>query len=233
MEGYSAQRQGLQPGDRITAVDGAPVLTGRPDNVRGMTRGPAGTEVRVLIEREGEPKPLEFILVREEIQLKNVTYADAIGNGIAYVRLERFSSNTGDEIAAAIHELKAKGEVTGVILDLRDNPGGLLNMAVNVVEKFVPRGSLIVSMKGRRPESERKYFAAEDPALPDVPLVVLVNRNSASASEIVAGAIQDLDRGVILGTRSFGKGLVQSITPLIYNTQLKITPAKYYTKYFF
>jgi carboxyl-terminal processing protease len=229
MEGYSAQRQGLQPGDHIIAVDGAPIVNVRTDNVRGMTRGPAGSQVRVLIERDGEPKPLEFVLVREEIQLKNVTYAGLLDGGVGYIRLERFSSNTGDEVAAAIHMIQAKGEVKGMILDLRDNPGGLLTMAVNVVEKFVAKGSLVVSMKGRRPESEKKFFAAEGPMLPDVPLVVLINRNSASASEIVAGAIQDLDRGVILGTRSFGKGLVQTITPLVYNTQLKITTAKYYT----
>lgn len=229
MEGYSAQRAGLQPGDRIIGVDGTPVLNVRPDNVRGMTRGQAGTEVRVLIERDGEPKPLEFVLVREEIQLKNVTYADFVGDGVAYVRLERFSSNAGDEVAAAVHAMQTKGEIKGLILDLRGNPGGLLTMAVNVAEKFVPRGSLIVSMKGRRPESEKKFFAGEDPVYPDAPLVVLIDRSSASASEIVAGAVQDLDRGIILGTRSFGKGLVQTITPLVYNTQLKITTAKYYT----
>jgi carboxyl-terminal processing protease len=229
MEGYSAQRQGLQPGDRIIAVDGVPITNVRPDNVRGMTRGPAGSEVRVLIERDGEPKPLEFVLVREEIQLKNVTYAGLLDGGIGYIRLERFSANAGDEVAEAIHTLKSKGDIKGMVLDLRGNPGGLLTMAVSVVEKFVPRGSLVVSMKGRRPESEKKFFASEDPVLPDVPLVVLIDRGSASASEIVAGAIQDLDRGVILGTRSFGKGLVQTITPLVYNTQLKITTAKYYT----
>lgn len=229
MEGYSAQRQGLQPGDRIVAVDGAPITNVRPDNVRGMTRGPAGSEVRVLIERDGEPEPLEFVLVREEIQLKNVTYAGLLDGGVGYVRLERFSSNAGDEVAAAIHTLQAKGEIKGMVLDVRGNPGGLLTMAVNTVEKFVPRGSLVVSMKGRRPESEKKFFASEEPVLPDVPLVVLIDRSSASASEIVAGAIQDLDRGVILGTRSFGKGLVQTIMPLVYNTQLKITTAKYYT----
>jgi carboxyl-terminal processing protease len=116
-----------------------------------------------------------------------------------------------------------------MILDLRENPGGLLDAAVEVVDKFVPRGSLVVSTRGRKPESERKYFAQEEPLLPDEPLVVLVNRNSASASEIVAGAIQDMDRGVVLGTRTFGKGLVQTVAPLVYNTELKITTAKYYT----
>ncbi len=189
----------------------------------------SGTEVRVLIERDGESAPLEFVLVREEIQLKNVTYADLLDGGIGYIRLERFSNNTGDEVATAIGAMKAKGEVRAMILDLRGNPGGLLTMAVSVVEKFVPKGSLVVTMRGRKPETEKKFFAEEDPVLPDVPLVVLIDRSSASASEIVAGAIQDLDRGVILGTRSFGKGLVQTITPLVYNTQIKITTAKYYT----
>jgi carboxyl-terminal processing protease len=229
LEGYSAQKQGLQPGDRILAVDGNPISAVHTENVRGMTRGPVGTEVRLLIERDGELQPLEFVLIREEIQLKNITYAEFIGDGVAYIRLERFSKNTADEFSAALNSLLSKGEMKGLILDLRDNPGGLLNMAVSVVEKFVPKGSLVVSMKGKKPESEQKYFAAEEPLIPDIPLVVLVDGNSASASEIVAGAIQDLDRGIILGTRSFGKGLVQTIAPLVYNTQLKITTAKYYT----
>ena len=229
MDGYSAQRQGLQPGDRIIGIDGKDVSGAKPDGIRTMTRGPVGSEVRVKIEREGESKPIEFTLMREEIQLKNITYADVLGDGIAYVRLERFTRGAGDELALVIKDMRLKGDIKGMILDLRDNPGGLLDVAVNVVEKFVPKGSLVVSTRGRKPESEKKYVATEEPMLPDVPLVVLVNRNSASASEIVAGAIQDLDRGILLGTRSFGKGLVQTVAALPYNTQLKITTAKYYT----
>ncbi len=229
MEGYSAQRQGLQPGDRIVEIEGKSITGLKPENVRSMTRGEPGTEVHLRVERDGEPRPLEFVLVREEIQVKNVTYADFIRDGIAYIRLERFSRTAGDELELAIKDLKLKGAIKGMILDLRNNPGGLLDAAVDVVEKFVPKGSLVVSTRGRRPETERKYFAGEEPMLPDVPLVVLVNRGSASASEIVTGAIQDLDRGVIMGTRTFGKGLVQTITPLAYGTQLKITTAKYYT----
>ncbi|HEY6191845.1 MAG TPA: S41 family peptidase [Bacteroidota bacterium] len=229
MEGYSAQRQGIQPGDHIIEIDGKSIVGSKPESVRSMTRGEPGTELRLKVEREGEEKPLEFVLVREEIQLHNVSYSDFVGDGIGYVRLERFSRGAGDELRLAIKELKLKGPVKGLILDLRDNPGGLLDVAVDVVEKFAAKGSLVVSTKGRKPESERKFFVTEEPMLPDVPLAVLVNRNSASASEIVAGAIQDLDRGIILGTRSFGKGLVQTITPLSYNTQLKITTAKYYT----
>jgi len=229
LEGYSAQRQGLQPGDRILEIDGKPVIGVKPDAIRSMTRGEPGTEVRMKIDREGEKAPLNFVCVREEILLKNITYADFIDSGIAYVRLERFSRGAGDELRLAIKDLKMKGTIKGVILDLRDNPGGLLDVAVDVVEKFVPKGSLIVSTHGRQPESEKKYIAAEEPMLLDVPLLVLVNHNSASASEIVAGAIQDLDRGIIFGTRTFGKGLVQTILPLVYGTQLKITTAKYYT----
>jgi carboxyl-terminal processing protease len=229
MEGYSAQRQGIQPGDRILAIEGKEIDGMKPDNVRSLTRGEPGTEVHLRIEREGEPKPLEFVLVREEIQLHNVSYAGFIDDGIGYVRIDRFSRGAGDELRLAIKDMKIKGAIKGFILDLRDNPGGLLDVAVDVVEKFAPKGSPVVSTRGRHPDTEKKYYVTEEPILPDVPLVVLVNRNSASASEIVAGAIQDLDRGVILGARTFGKGLVQTITPLAYNTQLKITTAKYYT----
>lgn len=229
MEGYSAQRQGLQPGDRMIAIDGKDVTGTKPDGIRSMTRGEPGTEVRVRVEREGELKPLDFTLVREEIQLKNITYANFVRKGVAYVRLERFTRGAGDELLLAIRELQLKGEISSFVLDLRDNPGGLLDVAVDIVEKFVPKGSLVVSTRGRKPDSERKYYSIEEPTLPNVPLVVLINHNSASASEIVAGAIQDLDRGIVLGERSFGKGLVQTIAPLPYNTQIKITTAKYYT----
>ena len=229
MEGYSAQRQGIQPGDHILEIEGKSIVGSKPETVRSLTRGEPGTEVHLKVEREGVPKPLEFVLVREEIQLHNISYADFVDDGIGYIRLERFTRGAGDELRLAIKELRLKGPIKGLILDLRDNPGGLLVVAVVVVEKFAQKGSLVVSTRGRKPESERKFFVTEEPMLADVPLTVLVNRNSASASEIVAGAIQDLDRGIILGTRSFGKGLVQTITPLSYNTQLKITTAKYYT----
>jgi carboxyl-terminal processing protease len=182
-----------------------------------------------VIEREGETKPLEFVLIREEIQVKNITYAALREGGIGYVRLERFSRNAGEELRQAIREIRAQGELKGMILDLRGNPGGLLEAAVEVAGKFLPRGSLIVSTKGRGPEGTRKYATNEEPMLPEIPLAVLTDRGSASASEIVAGSLQDLDRAVIIGTRSFGKGLVQTIVPLNYGTQLKVTTARYYT----
>lgn len=228
MDGHAAQRAGIIPGDKIIEIDGTKVADKNSNEVRSYMRGEPGTEVKILIQREGEDKPVLFVVVREDIRVKNVTYAEFIGNGIAYVRLERFSRKAGDELRQSLKELKLKGEIKGLVLDLRGNPGGLLDAAVDVVSKFVAKGNLIVSTKGRRPESEKQYNSVEEPLLPDVPLIVLTNRSSASASEIVAGAIQDLDRGIVVGTRSFGKGLVQTIVPLNYGAQLKVTTARYY-----
>lgn len=228
MDGYSAQRQGILPGDRLIEVDGVNVANKRPDDVRSLTRGEPGTETHVTVMREGEKEPLKFVLIREEIQLKNVTYSELRPDGIGYVRLERFSNTAGDEVRQAIQEMKLKGPIKGMILDLRGNPGGLLKSAVDVVSKFVPRGSPIVDTRGRSPESERKFTAAEEPLLPTTPLIILTDRNSASASEIVCGALQDLDRGLIVGTRTFGKGLVQDVERLSYGSQLKYTTARYY-----
>jgi carboxyl-terminal processing protease len=228
MDGYSAQRAGIIPGDRLIEVGGVPVGSKKPDEVRSLTRGEPGTEVKVVIEREEMKKPLEFVLIREEIQVKNVTYAGFVGDGIGYIRLERFSRRAGEEVRQAITEMKIKGEIRGLVLDLRGNPGGLLDAAVDVVSKFVPRGSLIVTTKGRKPEADKEYRSTEDPLLGSAPLVVLTDRGSASASEIVAGALQDLDRALIVGTRTFGKGLVQTILPLNFGAQLKITTARYY-----
>jgi carboxyl-terminal processing protease len=229
MEGFSAAKQGIQSGDRILEIDGKVLKSLSTDDVRELVRGAPGTSVKMKIEREGEPKPLEFVLIREEIPVRNVTYAGYVSDGIAYIRLERFSRTAGDDVRSSIKDLRSKGTIKGVVLDLRDNPGGLLDIAVDVVSKFLPESTLVVSTKGRRSDSERKYYSLETPMLGDVPLAVLVDRGSASASEIVAGAIQDVDRGVIIGTRSFGKGLVQTITRITENSSLKITSGRYYT----
>jgi carboxyl-terminal processing protease len=229
MEGFSAAKQGIQSGDRILEIDGKVMKSLSTDDVRELVRGTPGTSLKMKIEREGEPKPLEFVLIREEIPVRNVTYAGFVSDGIAYIRLERFSRTAGDDVRSSIKDLKSRGTVKGVVLDLRDNPGGLLDIAVDVVSKFVPESTLVVSTKGRRSDSERKYYSTETPMLGDVPLAVLVDRGSASASEIVAGAIQDVDRGVIIGTRSFGKGLVQTLTRITENSSLKITSGRYYT----
>lgn len=228
MDGYSAQRAGIIPGDRILEIGGTKVDGRKPDEVRSLTRGDPGSEIKVTLAREGETKPLDFVLIREEIQVKNVTYSGFLDDGIGYIRLERFSRKAGDEVRQAIKELKIQGDVRGLILDLRGNPGGLLDAAVEVVSKFVPRGTTIVTTKGRRADADKAYTSSEDPLLPATPLVVLADRGSASASEIVAGTLQDVDRALIVGTRTFGKGLVQTILPLNYGAQLKITTARYY-----
>ena len=229
MEGYSAAKQGIQSGDRILEIDGESARNMTTAEVRDHSRGTLGTTVKVKIEREGEPKPVEFVLIREEIPVRNVTYAGYVGDGVGYLRLERFSRTAGEDVRNSIKELREKGSLKALVLDLRDNPGGLLDMAVDVVSKFVPESTLVVSTKGRRSDAERKYYSYEKSMLEDVPMAVLIDRGSASASEIVAGAFQDLDRAVLVGTRSFGKGLVQTITRVSEGSSLKITTGRYYT----
>jgi carboxyl-terminal processing protease len=229
LEGFSAAKQGMEVGDRILEVEGKATKGSSMEAVRQLVRGTPGTELRMKIEREGEKKPIDFVLVREEILVRNIAYSGYVSQNVGYIKLERFSRTAGDDLRQAILDLRAKGDLKGLVLDLRDNPGGLLESAVEVVSKFVPEKSLIVSTRGRKSGSERNYNSSEIPLLREVPLAVLVNRFSASASEIVGGAIQDLDRGVIVGTRTFGKGLVQTITPLSENALLKMTTAKYYT----
>jgi carboxyl-terminal processing protease len=229
LEGFSASRLGLQIGDRLLEVEGTLVSTVKPEEIRRLVRGAPGTEVRLKIERAGEPAPLDFVLLREDIRVRNISYSGLVEPGIGYIRLERFSRTAGEDVRNAVKELRSSGNLRGVVLDLRDNPGGLLDIAVDVVSAFVPESSLVVSTKGRRRESERRYLTDQAPLAPDVPLAVLVNGNSASASEIVAGAVQDLDRGVVVGTRTFGKGLVQTVSRLTETASLKITTARYYT----
>jgi len=233
-EGYAADKAGMRIGDVIIEVDGKNVKGKSLSEIRSMVRGDPDTELRLKVEREGERKPLEFVLIRREITIKNVSYSGFASDSIGYIKLERFSVNAAEEVASALRALqdssKIKGQkLRGMILDLRDNPGGLLDAAVSIAGKFVPQGSVIVTTKGRDTTKVRSYTSPVAPLMLDVPLAVLIDGGSASASEIVAGAIQDLDRGVIIGTRSFGKGLVQTISRMPYNTSLKITTAKYYT----
>lgn len=229
LEGFSASRQGLQVGDRLLEVEGTTVSSVKPEEIRRLVRGAPGTEVRLKIARDGEALPLEFVLLREDIRVRNISYSGLVEPGIGYIRLERFSRTAGEDLRAAIKDLKTTGNLRGVVLDLRDNPGGLLDIAVDVMSAFVPESSLVVSTKGRRRETERRYLTDQAPLVPDLPVAVLVNGNSASASEIVAGAMQDLDRGVVVGTRTFGKGLVQTVSRLTETASLKITTARYYT----
>ena len=227
-EGYPAQKAGLHAGDLIIEIDGISVVGKKSDDVSRALKGSPKTQVKVLIKREGEEKNLEFVLIREEIKVKNVPYYGMTENGIAYIKLSHFTENAGNEVSQALKALKEKNTVNGIILDLRGNPGGLLHEAVNVSNTFVERGQEIVSTRGKLKDLDRSYKAINSAIDTETPVAVLVNSGSASASEIVSGAIQDLDRGIIVGQRSYGKGLVQTTRPLSYNSQLKITTAKYY-----
>ncbi|MBK8551180.1 MAG: S41 family peptidase [Ignavibacteria bacterium] len=231
MNGYEAQKKGLRVGDKIIAIDGKDLSKDKVEEMRTLIRGPVGTDVNVKIVRDGEE--IIFSLTRQEIILKNVSYfgyLEPVANGIGYIRLDRFTNISESEVENALKTLKSSGDLKGLVLDLRNNGGGLLDAAIGILNKLVPKNSLLVITKGKRADSERKFFSKEEPLLPaDVPLAVLINSRTASASEIVAGAVQDLDRGVIIGTKSFGKGLVQQIKDLDKKSQIKITGSRYFT----
>lgn len=226
-DGTPAAKAGIREGDQIIEVDGKSTLKMSLSEVAERLRGKPGTVVEVTIRRAGEPKPLKFRLVRDVIVIHDVSYSGILQDGIGYIRLTRFSKYSADQVREAVENLKAQN-MKGLILDLRSNPGGLLDAAVAIVDLFVPKGELIVYTKGRTRQSNRKYYSTNDPILPDTPLAILVNGASASASEIVAGAIQDLDRGLIIGQQTYGKGLVQTLIPFSSNTGLRLTTAKYY-----
>ncbi len=232
MDGYAAQRQGIQIGDIIIGAGNESISTENIDDISSLVKGEPGTTVELRVVRNDLRDTLTFNLVREEVLVKNIPFAAFYpeNSGTAYIKLSNFSRSASDEIKKSIKELKETREINSIIIDLRGNPGGLLDIAVDVCDKFLPPNQLVVSTRGRDANSDKKYFSVEEPVVPlGVDVIVLINGGSASASEIVAGALQDNDRAVILGTQSFGKGLVQTIVPLSYNTSLKITTAKYYT----
>lgn len=224
--GTPASKAGIREGDKIIAVDGIDTKGKTISDVATLLRGKIGSQVSIKISREGEDEPIEFRLIRAEIVVTDVVYSGIIDDGIGLIRLSHFSRNAGKDIEKSIRELKKEG-MHALILDLRSNPGGLLEAAVNVCEDFIPKGKLLVSTQGRSAGSVQKYVSDRSPILGDMPLAILVNGLSASASEIVSGAVQDLDRGVIVGSRTFGKGLVQTVVPLSSEAALKITTAKY------
>lgn len=231
-EGYPADRAGLKAGDVLVKVNDSPIDAKEMEvsDVRSLLRGEKGTEVSLSVNRPGEEEPITVTLMRDRIKIDNVPYGGMIDEEIGYIALTGFTQDAGKEVQNALETMKQEQPgIKGVVLDLRGNPGGRLDEAVRVANVFIPQKETIVETRGRQESASRVHIAQRVAADPDIPLTVLVDRRSASASEIVAGAIQDLDRGVIIGTRSFGKGLVQNIRPLVYNTQLKVTTAKYYT----
>lgn len=231
IEGYSAQRQGIRIGDVIKKVDSVDITKENYDELGNYLKREPGTEISLTIEREGVKGDIIFNLVSEEIEIKNLTFYGFVpeNSNNAYLKLSSFSRSAGDEIRKALHELKIQKDINSIILDLRGNPGGLLDAAIDVSEKFLNKGQKVVSIKGRDESKEQIFNAQEEPIAGKAKLILLVDNGSASASEIVAGAIQDHDRGVILGTKSYGKGLVQTVIPLSFNTSLKMTTARYYT----
>lgn len=224
-----AQRAGIRAGDIIITINGMSTKDMSIKEASEKLRGPAGTKVDLEIQRPGLSEPIKLTLTRQEIVIKDVPYADFIEPGIAVIRLSSFSDKANTEVRDAIRNLQNKGSIEKIILDLRGNPGGLLSSAVEIANIFLPKGEMVVQTRGIN-ERENQFKTTDNPLLPDIPLVVLVDGGSASASEIVAGAIQDLDRGVVIGSKTFGKGLVQQVFPVdkINDAFLKITTAKYY-----
>ncbi len=225
-EGFPAQKADIRPGDQIMKINGIELNSKNSDDVSQLLKGSKGATIKLLLKRDNE-KPVEKDIVRDEIKQPNVSYYGMVGGNMGYIKLDRFLENSGDEVTNALTSLQ-KNNPNGIILDLRSNGGGILQEAVKIVNLFVPKNTEIVSQKGKVKEKNVTYTTENAPLAPNLPLVVLVNSHSASASEIVAGSLQDLDRAVIIGQRSYGKGLVQQTFSLPYNSLVKITIAKYY-----
>jgi len=228
-EGFPADKAGLKAGDKLLEIDGKSVKGKTTQEVSSVLKGQPGVEVKLLIERPGVKEPILKEFTREEVKVKSIPYMGMVDDGIAYLRLRSFTRNCANEVKQAIEKLKDENDVQGLILDLRGNPGGLLNESVDLCNLFIDKGQEVVSTKGKIKEWEKSYKTHHNPLDTELPLVVLINQSSASASEIVSGTMQDVDRGVIIGKKSFGKGLVQQTRKLSYNSQLKVTVAKYYT----
>lgn len=226
-EGLPADKAGLKAGDVIVQIDKTKVKGKTISEVSEMLRGIPGTSLEVIINRGGE-KNIKKHIVREKIAIPAVTYYGVVGDSTAYILLSQFTEKSAEGVRTAINDMKSKHNITSIVLDLRNNPGGLLDQAVEIINLFVPQGKEVLSMRGRAKQLDQVFKTSSAALLPDIPLAVLVNSSSASASEIVSGALQDLDRAVVIGTRSFGKGLVQSTRELPYNGHLKLTTAKYY-----
>lgn len=230
-EGCPSVKAGIRAGDKILQIDGKSAKGLNSDEVSKRLKGKAGTNVNVKVLRLdglGAEKEVDIVITREEIKIKNVPYYGLVSKDIGYIRLGGFTDKAGNEVHNALNSLLIKSKIKGLILDLRGNPGGLLNEAVNVANVFVDKGQEIVSTKGKIEEQNKSYYTSSDPTDTKIPLIVIADTNSASAAEIVTGTMQDLDRAVVIGQTTFGKGLVQSTHSLPYNAKLKLTTAKYY-----
>lgn len=228
-EGMPAQKIGIKAGDVIIEIDGVKIKGKTVSDVSSMLKGQPGTTVKVKIERPFEKAILTKEITREKIQINPVSYYGVVGKNTGYILLNSFTDKASEEVKKAFLDLKKKHQIKLLILDLRDNPGGIIDEAVNITNFFIPKGQDVVSTKGKVKQWDDVYKSKNEPLDAEIPLLLLVNANSASASEIVAGALQDLDRAVLVGNRTFGKGLVQATREVSYNGYLKVTTAKYYT----
>lgn len=228
-EGWPAEKAGLRAGDIILKIDDIVMSGKNTDDVSKLLKGQAQTQVKLLIERTGTEKPFEVPITRQEIKVKNVPYYGMIDKNTGYIKFTGFRQDAAAEVKDALLDLKKNNpDIRGLVLDLRGNPGGLLDEAIKAVNIFVDRGQLVVSTRGKMQDWNKEYRTESDPIDTKLPLVVLIDGGSASAAEIVSGSLQDLDRAIVVGVNSFGKGLVQTTRPLPYNTQMKITTSKYY-----
>lgn len=225
--GFPAERAGVRVGDELISVDGKNVKGNSTFDVSSLLKGKPKTEVVLEVSRSGQKENLKFKLTREKIRISNITYYGLIDPNVGYIKLDEFTPGAGKEVEEAVVDLKRKG-ANHLVLDLRDNLGGSLYEAVNIVNLFIPKGKEVVSTRGKTPDWNKAYSTLNNPIDTQIPLVVLTSGNSASASEIVAGSLQDYDRAVLVGQKTFGKGLVQTTRQLAYNAQLKVTTAKYY-----
>ena len=225
-EGFPAQKAGLMAGDKLLEINGKSAENKTTEEVSSILKGQPNTEVSILIERNGKSFVKKFN--REKITVKSIPYYGILDNRVGYIKLRSFTRNCANEVKSALLDLKSQQELKGIILDLRSNPGGLLNESIDIVNLFVDKGEEIVTTKGKIKDWTKTYVSKKPPIDKTIPLVIMINSTSASASEIVSGSIQDLDRGIIIGRKSFGKGLVQQTRKLPYNSQLKVTVAKYY-----
>ncbi len=227
-ENYPAFKNGLKIGDEVLKMDGIELARLSVEEANHLMRGQVGTTVKLTVKRMGQTNPIDIEFKREKIKISNVPYFGMLNDNTGYVQLTEFTPEAGKEVKNAVVSLKEKG-AKYLIIDLRGNPGGLLLEAVNICNLFIPKGKKVVDTKGKLEDSNITYETLNAPVDLDIPVAVIINRGSASASEIVAGTLQDYDRAIVLGERSYGKGLVQVGRPLSYNSQVKITTAKYYT----
>ena len=227
-EGFPAHKVDLRAGDKLLKIDGKSVKGKNTDDISKLLKGSPNTKVDIVVERLGESKPLAKTIEREEIKIKSVPYYGMLNDKTGYITLTSFTENCSEDVANALKELKEKHNVKSIILDLRSNPGGLLTEAINVANIFLPKGEMIVSTKGRDYKEQKDYKAKSKAIDTEIPLAILIDRGSASASEIVSGVMQDLDRGIVIGKRSFGKGLVQTTKNVAFNSKVKMPTAKYY-----